>query len=765
MASDSLESLLAWMQEGSRLWGWDAIVALSAETVNSGLHHIYIRHLLDAGDQRVPAGSFAIPETDISVYLQDVVLGAPCVSFQQASLDASELRVTLPLLTGREVTVKAETAGNTIQRIALYDPLNAPPLQIELKPSADERRVELNLARSDEVKFMFASSLSQQLEGGRFFKRWFDDPQNRQQTYAMAVFPDQGNSFMLSRRIEVRTQSDKAPSDGRQAMILFVTLEHGITGAIPDDDDPAFKYLIPNDSAPGFTAAAMFSLHLQHRAAFGNTVLHMLGSPPFHYSGDASGLLETMVAQGGMLQVPAVDYESLDYAFESEVFSINATPVDEAANQALHVQFETGHAMLLWRFPATLSFRYAKRPGHEWQGCTATFDVRLQYEFRLAPDESGASAMEGHLFAPYADSGEVIPVSGLPDSLPAEALKEIVNFVGQIIKRALLERMAETLTTVETDVFVAGCDFGGGQRLRHSVTALPCDFALFGKVGASAAPLTIVEQQPLLPAGAQQQFTCLPAVEGLRWSVESLPGNTGDPGVIDEHSGMYRAPPAHAMGGLFNRVAIVATHPETQDIAITSATVFAHRIAIRPLLHLCNFGERVELTATVLGTDPLSWSIKNPVAGESGELVASSEPDGDHTYVAHDRVNGKSFVFDEIQITTGQPGQAVSAFMVVMHASQTLNVKPLQEPSLPAGQVQLRATVNQTSVAATWSLPFGGPGSIDADGLYTAPSSTKDLFVIVTASYEHDVIGRLEGYRVLPLPLADASELMQLLAR
>ncbi|RRV03670.1 hypothetical protein EGJ27_24545 [Pseudomonas sp. v388] len=762
MASHSLQSLLAWMKDTSRLWGWDAIVALAAPQVNRGLQDVYTRRLLESGDQPVPAGAFTIPDTDLTVYLQDVVLAAPVFSFEQASLDHTDMSMTLPLLIGREVLLKAGGGGSAIQRIAIYEPENAPPVQVELKLHTGPRTVELDLAQSVEVKFMFGPSLVQQLEGGKFFGQWLQSPENRQRTFALVSFPDQGNPLMSTRRIDVRTQSDKAPAGAaRQALMLFITMEHGVTGAVPADADPQFLYLIPNDADQAFSSAAMFSLHLQHRAAFGQAVLQMLGNPPFDYSGDASGLLKKMTAGGGTVQVPALNYQSGNYVFESQAFSIEAA----SGAEPLSVEFEPAQATQRWRFSCTVTFKYRCLPDTEWIAHTASFDVLLEHEFHLGPDESGASAMEGHLFAPYALSDEVRPMSGLPGNLPPDDLAEITGFVGYALKRALLEKLSETLTVTQTDIFLGGCSFADSHRLHPSVTALPHDLALFGKVGGSPSPLSIVEQQIFLAAGAQQQFTAAPPVAGLRWSVESLPGSVGNPGTIDEQTGLYRAPPAHAMGGLFERVMVAVTDPQTSDVSMAPVTVFAHRIMITPLLHVCNYGERVELSAAGLGVGTLTWAIKNPVPGESGELVLSTEPGGDHTYIAHGKVQEKSFVFEEIEVGTGETGQSVSAFIVVQHLSQSLSVKPLEDAGLPAGQVQLQATVRETVVAAQWSLPFGGPGSLGADGIYTAQPSAKDLFVIILATYESELIGKLEGYLVLPLPLADSSGLIKILAR
>ncbi|MNY26460.1 hypothetical protein D3C86_1603110 [compost metagenome] len=153
---------------------------------------------------------------------------------------------------------------------------------------------------------------------------------------------------------------------------------------------------------------------------------------------------------------------------------------------------------------------------------------------------------------------------------------------------------------------------------------------------------------------------------------------------------------------------------------------------------------------------PLNWSIKNPVPGESGQLVISTKPDGDRTYIAGPKVANKTYVLDEIEVTDSQGSLVRSAYVLVLQHEPGITIRPVEDSGLPEGQVQLKAFVNgHVMENAQWSLPLGGPGSLDESGLYSDDVNAKERFVLIMASVEVEPLGTFQGHIVLPLPLAD----------
>ncbi|RMP69552.1 hypothetical protein ALQ20_00102, partial [Pseudomonas syringae pv. atrofaciens] len=114
-----------------------------------------------------------------------------------------------------------------------------------------------------------------------------------------------------------------------------------------------FRYLFPNDAQLSYSATAVFSSHALHRAAFGHAVMQMLQAPDFSFIVSEDKPLQRMVARAGTFAVPAGDYRSADYVFESEPFSVQAFNTQHP----LTIDFEYTQTMQTWEFPCTLGFR------------------------------------------------------------------------------------------------------------------------------------------------------------------------------------------------------------------------------------------------------------------------------------------------------------------------------------------------------------------------------------------------------------------------
>jgi hypothetical protein len=289
---------------------------------------------------------------------------------------------------------------------------------------------------------------------------------------------------------------------------------------------------------------------------------------------------------------------------------------------------------------------------------------------------------------------------------------------------------------------------------------------MFGQVGAAQDGLHIVEQSPLLLAGASLQFTTEPLGQGLRWSLENAPGSEGNPGTITADEGLYRAPPAHTMAQGLHRV-LVVVRDASNRVATALVTIQAYGVSIDPLIEVCNYGESVTLSAGLLGDGVPQWSIKNRVEGESGELIGD-DPQGDRTYVAHGDVSGKSYVLDEIEVRDSLSGQARSAWMLVIQSKGVgLHVRPRADASPVAGQIQLEATINGIVQSDTqWRLGADSPGEISTTGgLYISDPLAPQRFVLILAEVDIPTFGRFEGYLILPLPLNDFPDVLAVLGQ
>lgn len=760
MAGNSLESLLAWMNDNSQMRGWDLVVALDGGKLNQGLQQDHITRLSQGTDLGVFTGSVDIPETNITHYLTGFRLAAPVMSFENASLQSTDAYLSLSVAEGLHMMVATEQGQKKVTSLTALDPLNESRVTLNLPMTTDAQSVMLDLANSEDVLLKLFGTPNEQREAGKLLQSWLQGVDANLRVFALDTFPSGGNAFMSTSTVDVRTQARDGQAGAEDgALLLFTRMVDGHPGAFPGDGS-GFRYLIPDaDARQTYSSTVLFSHALIRRAAFGSALVQLLENAEFERTFDQDGALAKMVATRGALQVAAGSYQSLDYEFESEAFNFSAT--DGAP--PLTVEFAQNEVLQHWQGTFSLSFRYRPLGGTTWSSHTATCNINLQHKFRLLAGESGVSAMEGEFFVPYTDTPEVSDVFGLPGTIEPMELEQIKDFVANTVKRAMLERYATTLTTTASQTFLAGMEIAGRSIAQPNHVSLPLDLAMFGQVNTAGASFAIVQQKPRVAAGRSLQLSTEPDHRDLRWSVEDFSGSGSDPGTIDERTGLYQAPPAHAINGSFNRVLVSASDPISGEQSVTLLSVLANPITVNPQIQVLYHGQEVELSAGDLDGSVLSWAIKNPVAGESGVIVPSDEPGGDHTYIAGPQVAGKTYVLDEIEVSQG--GQTQSAYVLVLQNEPLATIKPIDNPDLPEGQIQLQVFVNGLPKDGQWSLPLGGPGSIDAaTGLYSAAVASKERFVLITAAVDIPDWGIFEGYIILPLPLSNFPSVLEALA-
>ncbi|SDW54639.1 hypothetical protein SAMN05444064_104241 [Pseudomonas syringae] len=756
MAGHSADSLLAWMKDTTRLRGWDAVIALDGEKVNGLLDDAYRRVVGQGLSRPVPNGSVTIPDTQTSHFFSGCVLGAPALSFRHTSMERAPLAWRLALLGGLHTVVEDIHGQHIIQRITAYQPLNAPGLELDLALDSQGPNLVVDLGQGTNAALNFAGTPAEQREIGKFFQAWLSSPDNHERVFELGVFSEQSNELLQVRRIDVRSQLESPeaePGSSKGALLLFTTLAYGVTGGLPNEDAD-FRYLIPNDDKVGYTAAAVFSAHALHRAAFGHAVMRLLQTNDFEFIISADRPLQRMIANAGLVTVSANEYESADFAFRSETFSV------QAFNRLhpLTVDFEYNQVTQNWSFPCTLDFSYRALNGGQWQSRNATFNVSLKHEFHLDADDSDEQAMEGHLYTPYRYDEHVVPVGGLPDALSAEEQRQINGFVAYTVKHALLKGFSQTLDAGGAERFLDNWLLLGEQCLQPMRLQMPYDLAVFGRIVAAPTAFSIVEQQAVVSAGDTLQLTTQPPREGLTWAVKIPSDGSADSyGTIDGQ-GLYRAPEVLSMPQHFQRVLVEAVDPVTLASSTVLIFVVTSAISVNPLIEVCNHDERVKLSVSNPRGSVLEWKIVNRTP-ESGTL--EDDPQGGKFYVAGPAGQDKTYVLDHISISDGQSLQAIK--VLVRRHAPALVVRVVDSSD---GKVVLQASANDIALDARWSLD--GPGSIESAGfncVYTSHPGTPERFVVVFATYEDPWgVGTLQGHLILPLPLIDSPDVLRALA-
>lgn len=243
--------------------------------------------------------------------------------------------------------------------------------------------------------------------------------------------------------------------------------------------------------------------------------------------------------------------------------------------------------------------------------------------------------------------------------------------------------------------------------------------ALFSGCKGMLPPLVVYVSQPSVMEGQTLQFSAV-LTSGLSssivWSVSSGPGTISA-------NGLYTAPTGLSSQGKATITATAAanhTISGTQDITI----LLTPGITISEPTTTLPAGQTLQFSASIAGTsgNPV-WSI----ASGPGTIDAN----GLYTAPAVSAVTANTPVTVAATLSSNQSVSATQTITVIPSASIAIAAP---STSVNLGQtLQFAANVTGSTGAATWSVA-AGPGTITADGLYTAPDQMPANRVVTIAA-------------------------------
>jgi hypothetical protein len=793
MTSNSLESLLAWMQarpDNDPMLGWDAIVALERDRTNRLLIQEYINRF--SNDAYLPAISAGVVDTDNQwmEYIRDFILDAPRLSFEYADLDRSKAQLSMVVVGGSQVSLKKNAYGWQAVKVSWIDPLQGPALHLDLHLDqvpgniADDGRILLDLSKSDNFRLTFAQTAKEQRLGGGFFQTLFTQLPDEQRVYPLGKIEPGADRLMRPQSFALRTQASgaeardsRSPDFGRGAILIFVRMNGSVNEGDYPGVDSGFKYLIPDDAGKDYSATVLFSRERVFNSMMASVIDDIgtrIGNHDFTYVYDDNGRLVSATATAGELVIPAtvhnflpVTLPDIGLVYPSVYNSEIVLPA--VGLEALTVTATGDKVSLRWRSEGIAGVIFTAEP-LSVHAARLKCSIDLVAEYELVEDARGDAVVQPSLFK--LDITVVDDTAALPEiAAPASDADWLLLFVyiWVQLRAAYDSDIRNSVVSALKQEFKADTSISPfiketiklnfGQAIQGSTIRAPYDVGFFGQINPTLTSFAISPMQPLMKQGAAQQFTSEPKVTGLEWRVEHLIPGSGNTGSIDSN-GLYRAPTAELIEGLFTRVRVTATLSGGGYSSSALVTVVVNELTVNPLIQVCDIGERVQLLAGSLDAADVEWSIKNPVEGESGTVVADDTPEGDHIYIHGPVVADKTWVIDEIEVKN-DTGQSRSVHVLALQKPPGLTLNRVESASLPQGQVQLEAILNSHSSPAEWQLPLGGPGTITPEGLYRADPATKERFVLVAATVVHPIYKNFEGYIILPLPLIEFPAVVQ----
>jgi hypothetical protein len=730
-ATPAVQQILDVMSGKTVTLGWDVIVGYNADAVNELFAQQFVANV-KANQTYGPISPTVKLTSTASVVLNDVYLGPPLISFVEA-VGSQQAIVQMNFIAG---SVLVLDQSGPVQYVTGYQTI-VPGDQYALRMVVDLTQVHGGVTAGNAVvvNLQNASSFQANLVSGtaggqylgQYFQEFFQKETAGTLTYQLGGIAFGTSENLTPSSFEIRTQMKPGSADG--AVMLFVATTYNREGGnLPGR---TFPYLIPS----GYGAV----LVVQSSTLFGHVMpsfyATMPGSPRFEtdvlqgsspasflkFTGGAAspGIVKGSWSSGGGIlhQVwsgSPGDYLGGNPGYKPAVVPYNGLTIEPSDN-ALAVNWSASWSQQFtgWTFAARLGVQSASESDLTLSISNTSYSAVPSIDegtdvisFSGTGGTPVVTFTKAHWFEHWFGNGNIRDEAG----------KTLAQAAAPVAKATL------NLKLPQVDAFaVSHLLFPSSNVMQFTDVFVPGDLALFGNINLKQTAFMIAPLQATIGAGETQQFTASSG-ETLTWSINPRIGTISQ-------SGLYTAPAA-----VPNAIPIVVTATDSKDDVITAiVTVVPHAIAVSPAFTMLFENEDpVTFSAATLGElGPVKWSI-SPNDGSAGTISDAGVYTPPASFSA---VTGAT-------ITATAGAQSASAVVALMPYSMSIGVTPNFTTLGPGAQQQFTFP---GAGSVTWNVLPQGAGSIDDDGLYTAPQSIQQnmtAYVVATApSFGSSVAG------------------------
>ncbi|OCR24119.1 hypothetical protein AFK24_15245 [Pseudomonas syringae] len=783
MSNRSVASILAKLNERSQSNGWNAIVAYDKTCANTLLAQEYISRF--SADSYLTPITAKVPSTqDEHEYVVDFVLDRPRLSFEKASVKFSTAKLVVKVVGGLHLTTR-EPLGKPEELISLaaYDTLGGPELRMGMSLNVllgtvdIEGRIAFDLSKGTEITLTYSQDPDKRRLGGEFFRAYFEKLPDEQKIFVLNEIKSSEAQYLNPANVQIRTQSvalgagDDEMDDGSGAILLFITMKGEDYGTFPEAD-AGLAYLIPDDAAtPCTTAILLDNAFFMRKFVEEGFRLMTQSTEPCEiettYTDPDAGFVASMSLVKGTRKGPGVIF-SLPHIPSLRLGGLD-TPMAEqdtsgqlAGSASFTLTFEGDAFTMEWtgQKPQDITIRTEGDVTHTFP-LPAFWMWRRRYVFHIdeaSNDMTWVPAPEGDQTYYKVTPGDYAGIVGV-----SEHFAEISSYVENLLCEQLQSCVDDFVSPLKNvDVFRLNSILFREHHVMRSVNAyLPGDVIIFGTTGADVSAFILSPVEPLSGPGEGVQFAVSPPTTGLEWDVALVPGSAGKPGIFDAETLIYTAPQAADIEGFFSRVKVTAKKGGYSSSALV--TVVVRDISFNPLVAVCGVGERREMSARGRMPGTLEWSIAGPETGS--DIVPSSLPEGDHTYIAPPQVDKPASLFTVEEVQVKQGAMIYSSYVLVIHRPAIGFITIKEDAELEEGQLQLQVDIGNGPVVGlncTWTLK--GSGNVDAaTGLYTADPASPHRFSLITVEVEPPPGFPSAGaFIILPVPYVDWKTIKEL---
>ncbi|WP_448118936.1 hypothetical protein [Pseudomonas serbica] len=775
----SLDELTDRMQGKSVTLGWDALVFMNRAKVNSLLEQQYItRFNRKSFLKRIFGNPLMTPDGEEYLDLSGLILTAPRIGFQKASLRNSRVTATMDIVSGTVSYVRKGT--NQLPGAILYSYVVSAhqkytvTMDIDLAASKgtvnEQGKVTLDFGDAYNCRCNLVSEDKSQELLGDFFKALFLEQKPEDRVYILGKLDLRDVDLLAPRSFIIRTMATEegknlASDDYGEGAVLLCVQAKGNPKQGTDPAEGAFDYLIPNNRDSQGKAIYSGSLTVASRVisdwyiqlALQNTIGNGIS---FERKDNSDFKARSLQAVTGGFDIPGTE---LEWNIEKDSYRVvslgqfklgfdNPVPakafnVTISGEGALLLEWSERkqqdfnfNAQIWGRIPPSVNVNYSIYPHPTFR--TSFVPVvepgnKVVLTQKVAPEVSCPIDFEEYdeLFADVA-----------PEYFKADFRNAVVGPMEEVFKGF------DDIEIPELNFLaISNLLFPERNALQLTEARFPGDLFLVGQIDPKETTFTLDPLTPVIKAGEQQTFTIRQLgikADNVTWNVRSIDG-TRATGTIDK--GVYTAPAVQLLEGTAVRNVVTATYIDqgtgNEVTASALATVVLNDVVVTPSMTLIDMSDRkaVTLKATSLGAGTLKWTPR----GNLGTLV----PNGNEAIYTPPQTNlpdgTLQAVLVDVENTT--TGEKAVATVLLRQGNFALNMTPAIHPGLRAkGSALLKAAIDLKPEQLKWEV-VAGQGTIDPlTGVFTAPASISVPYSVVKVSLEGDFFDTL-GYSIIHL--------------
>ncbi len=776
---------------------WPMIAALDRDNTNQLLSQVYISRFNTSRFLPPVSGKIEGAGSEYRYAIESFLLSEPRLYFESTSLNDSRANMKMQVLGGNQISQKYINSQWYAQSIHYISPALGPELLFNLNlpdtpvQVGEDGSLSMDLSRSSDFELTYTDSALDNKLGGDFFKLLFEKLDPDQRVYPVGNVELSDIPWFKPKAAVLRTQKKQNSTDG--AVLIFVQIEGLPAGFLPADDK--MRYILSD----GYSARVLFNrksvllplIEKGLKSAFNAGAVSLLPDEKGFISKaeikDWSIALRELSLDGEFVTEWDRRKYSVWYGLDLEDVELKGgRSLVFDVKDSLTFNFDFGDPIPMSYRGVSGSESFIELVGanvvtfmDDWVNkqfpvyspkmlCNVTYNNMMQPPL---VDIKMLGKAQVHKEVDANEAFTTNPQGTVWDEyrytlLPAQLDKSWRSHVNEgRYKEPLLDKIKQKLQdqlflVKDLELLSDLVKFNFGKIIDIKDVQLVMDGDVKGDVSPALTSFSVAPLMVTLTPCAQHKFDIIPQAESgqVTWTLED-PQRTGKLGTITPE-GLYTAPTADLLDGLFKHVRVVAKHKSTNYTSAALITVLKEPLTVNPLIDSTSGMARTLKAASVgIDGDKLSWSIKQ--TGTQGSLDKYTGSTVTYT-PSKNFDNDVIFVVDEVTVTDGVN---TATSYIVNRKSDPVNVVKYEvvqsnEDGASSPAVKCQATVNTKPVDAKWKVMLGGPGEIGEDsGLYTVDPTADQRFVLIhsraTVSTEFgDFV--FDGYLILPLPLSES---------